>query len=466
MIDVIAIEGVDHSRRQLHMRFRVDDLRFATTYWYDDVDFAELERCYGEPFIEKVLFHIAAFEANKLASLQPRVLDLGPYAGHHTERFEQLWRTVFRHAWAQWRFENDLPNYAGPALASSPRTASCVAAVDVTPRGATEVLAFCGGGKDSLVALKLLDAAGIPYASYAYSSSIYGGAADQHARIARLLGQCGPTRQHRQWIHDDFLDSPVLELAGGGVRTLAAAETPASMFAAVPVLLQHGYRYMALAHEASANAGNLIWEATGEDVNHQWGKSLAAEQLLDAYLRDELLANGRYFSLLQPIHDPVIFHSLNRFPAEVELAHSCNVAKPWCQRCPKCAYVYLGYMAYLPAEVVERIFGDRLLDRPELRESFRLMMGAGSRTPFECIGQVDDTRLAFELCRRKGLRGAAIDAYADHVPRLDVEPILRRYFRVDRELTTIPRHIAAGVLPRMEQMARAAEEHVRGVLSS
>ena len=63
-----------------------------------------------------------------------------------------------------------------------------------------------------------------------------------------------------------------------------------------------------LSHEASANAANLEWN--GEPVNHQWGKSWAAETLLDHYVREHVLANVHYFSVLAPVHDEVIFELL------------------------------------------------------------------------------------------------------------------------------------------------------------
>jgi len=47
------------------------------------------------------------------------------------------------------------------------------------PEGEVELLAFCGGGKDSLVAMNLLERAGPPFATLAYSHSIYGAADHQ-----------------------------------------------------------------------------------------------------------------------------------------------------------------------------------------------------------------------------------------------------------------------------------------------
>src|SRR5690606_21285781 len=154
--------------------------------------------------------------------------------------------------------ENDRPDYAGPALAAPPVDAA-PAPIALEP-GDIDVLAFCGGGKDSLVMLGLLERGGVPYASLAYASSSYGRSGPQHALIDRLLDARAPVRRHRQWVLDDFMEAPVLALAPG-VRSLTAAETPSSVLAALPLALAGGYRTLALAHEASANAGNLVWDA-------------------------------------------------------------------------------------------------------------------------------------------------------------------------------------------------------------
>jgi len=126
----------------------VDDLAFSTSYWYDDVDFIELEARFGSEWMHRVYFHILAFEANKAASLAPEVIDLGPYADLVTDSFWELWETFFRHVWAVWRYENDLPDYrlprpaGGPALEARP--------VARARDGKSELLVLCGGGKDSL----------------------------------------------------------------------------------------------------------------------------------------------------------------------------------------------------------------------------------------------------------------------------------------------------------------------------
>lgn len=454
MVETVRLERIDRAGRQLALRFALDGQRFSASYWYD-IDLDALDSRYGAEAMERLWFHVAAFELNKLCSLAPAVVDFGRYARFATARFMDLWREVFRRVWAQWRYENNRPDYAGPAFASPP--AEAAAEPLVLEPGEVDVLAFCGGGKDSLVMLGLLERAGVAYASLAYATSSYGRSAPQHALIDRLLDARAPARRHKQWVFDDFMEAPVLPLAPG-VTSLAAAETPGSVFGALPLALAGGYRTLALAHEASANAGNLVWSATGEEINHQWGKSREAERLLNAYIREELVAGTAYVGLLQPIHDPVIFALLREDLDDVPLAHSCNERKPWCSRCPKCAYVYLGYAAYLPPEVTARVFSENLLDVPANQGHYRQMLGLAEHTPFECIGQIDETRLAFELCRRRGITGAAVDLYAAEVAPIDVHAIAARYLEVDDTLDTLPPALATAILPQMRAAAARARD--------
>lgn len=467
----LSLSSVGWSRHQLVLRFALrsadlGELLFQTVYWYPDIDLVELDQRFGRDFMERVHVHTALFEINKLASLRPHVLDLGPYAHHHTEALEDLWRTLFHKIWAQWRYQHDLPAAEPPAWASRP------VAAGATPRrrdrDAGEVLLFCGGGKDSLVAMKLLQRGGVPFASLAYSSSGYGVAAPQHQLIDGLLDHGAPRRRHRQRVLDDFFDAPVLQLYGAalGVRAVTAAETPSSIFGAVPILLAGGYPHAVLGNEASANTGNLIWDRTGEEVNHQWGKSVAAERLLDTYLRRELCQDLGVFSVLMPLHDVNIFALLRQDLDALPAAHSCNVRKPWCCRCAKCAYVWLGYRAHLPDAVVRALFPADLLEVEENHGFFHDMLGLGAHTPFECIGQIEESRLALRLCQARGLLGPRGLALCRRLPRLDVEAVLERFLRVDLDGARLPASIAAAVAPQMQAAAAEARARIRTTLAS
>lgn len=452
---------------QIVVTWSVERYVFTTTYWYD-FDLHELDAVLDGEQFERLLFHIALFEINKGASLRPELLDLGRWTPLLTPELAELWQTVLYNVWGQWRWEHNDPWYRGPAL--PPISASAAASAPASPSARTvdpgAALVFCGGGKDSLVALDLLERSGVPYSCFVYSSSIYGRAAEQHRLVGDLLRKATPQRVHRQWIYDDFADTPILDVWDATpVRSLTAAETPSSLFASLPVVLRHGYQNVVLAHERSANTGNVVWDVTGEDVNHQWGKSLAAEMLLDAYVRDHLVADFSYFSILQPVHDPVIFSMLRRRLDAVPFTHSCNVRKPWCRRCPKCAYVWVNYKAWLPWSTVDPLFdGENLLDAAENQIHFEQMLGLHDHTPFECIGQVAETRVAFAMARARGLTGRAMDTFSSRVPEQDWLAVAKPFLAVSGD-HRIPASLTAAVVDLMRDAAADARRYIDSIFA-
>jgi hypothetical protein len=451
---VLRLLEVQRARECIAATCGLDDLRFHFTVWYEDVDLDALAARHGDELLDRLAFHVAMFQINAACSLRPDALELGAYARFATPRLIELWRTVFRRVWAQWRWEHGLPDYAGPAFVDAPADPAPARPARVPP-GPVDWLVFCGGGKDSLVALKLFERGGLPFATLGYAHSIYGDAARQHALLDRVAAATARVRAERQWVTDDFLDAPIVALRPAlGVRSLLAAETPASVFAALPIALARGYRGLVVAHEHGANTGNLVWPEAGEEVNHQWGKGWEAERLLDAYVRGELLEGVRYFSVLQPVHDEVIFELLARDAALAPTTHSCNLQKPWCGACAKCAYVWLQMAAHLPPEVVDATFGDDLGERPENERWFRELFGLAEHTPFECVGGVAESRLALgQLAARRPL-GPRLARLAAEVGPLEL-PALARPLAGVGERHGMPPEVAARVLPQLEEAAAA-----------
>ena len=429
MTKLLSLESIQTRKHQLSARFSVDGYSFSTSYWFDTVDFNTLEERFGQAFMTRVNFHIAAFEINKLCSIRPDMIDWGDYSYLADREFWDLWTTILRNVWAQWRYENDDPDYFGPELRGEFATDPGI----TIERGNLhpKTLAFFGGGKDSLVAAKLLEDVDNPYDSLVYASSIYGNLNSQHQIISKLLDFCKPEQQHRQWIFDDFLDSPVINLGPETrSRTLTAAETPSSIFSSLPIVLSNDITEICLAHEKSSDTGQVTWDRTGEDVNHQWGKSYEAETFINEYIQKHILADFRYYSILKPIHDVLIFNLLRENEDLVRYTQSCNISKPWCRRCPKCLYVWVNYMAYLDVQLVDSIFGENLGNVPENLPIFRGLLGLTDQLPFECIGQYNETRLAFELCIAKGVQGVAFDMYKKKNIPFKLEEILEKYLGI------------------------------------
>lgn len=448
---VLRLVDIERAKDRLAITCSIDDLSFHISIWYQDVDFEALTREYGE-LIDRLVFHIAMFQINEVASLRPDAISLGKYAKYASPAFVELWRTVFKNVWAQWRWEHQLPAYIPDFLDANGTSAPPV----VGPTGPVELLAFCGGGKDSLVALKLLERAGLPFATLGYSHSIYGAAEPQHALLDKVAERTARVRAERQWIIDDFLDAPIVKLRPElGVKSITAAETPASVFAALPIALARGYRHLVLAHEASANSGNLTWDATGEEVNHQWGKSYQAERMLDQYVRAELCDVG-YWSVLQPIHDELIFELLSRDSALAPLTHSCNIAKPWCGTCAKCAYVWLQMSAHLAPEIVAATFPRDLGELAANERWFRELLGLAEHSPFECVGSPAEARLALALLPS---RGVLLSRLAAEVGAIDIAAIAKPFLGVGSQ-HAMPEHVAKQVLPILEDAARTAAARI------
>ena len=453
---VLRLLEIQRGRTCIAVTCALDQLRFQFTIWYEDVDLVELARVHGDALLDRLAFHVALFQINAVASLRPDVLELGAYALHANPRVVALWQTVFRKVWAQWRWEHDLPDYAGPRFVDAPALAPPPRPVSV-PAGPVELLAFCGGGKDSLVALKLLERGGLPFATLGYAHSIYGAAAPQHALLDRL-GAASAARSGRNDSGCSTTSSTRRSrgcVPSSASSTLLAAETPASVFAALPLALARGYRGLVVAHERSANAATSTWAATGEEVNHQWGKSWEAEQLLDHYVRTELLADVRYFSVLQPVHDEVIFELLARDAELAPLTHSCNVRKPWCGACAKCAYVWLQMAAHLPPAIVDATFGADLGERPDNDRWFRQLLGLAEHTPFECVGSPPEARLALALLAARRPLGPRLGALAAAVGPVDLAALARPLVVVDHR-HGMPPAVAAAVMPQLVAAAAAA----------
>lgn len=449
----LHLEEVTAEGAQFSARYRISGQKFHNTIWYDTVDFSRLRALFGSPVIDRIAFHIAAFEINKLCSLKPDVIDWGPGAGFVTPRFAQLWREIFRNVWAQWRFENDLPDYGGPAFAiTAPEAGSHAVSRDLSE---SRCLAFFAGGKDSLIAIEMLKRIGAAYDTLTYSTSFYGLAGNQHAMITDALPANSTGRAHRQWIYDDFLDSPVLDLSDtGGIRTLTAAETPSSVFESLPIALASGITGIVLAHERSADKGQVRWDESGEDVNHQWGKSHDAERLINRYIQDELLADVSYYSILKPIYDIAIFGALERVGEAVTRTHSCNIRKPWCMSCPKCLYVWLGYAAFLPRDRLVATFGDvNPLADPKAVFTFRQLVGLEDQLPFECIGEAEEAALLMRIVAARGFAGEVLEACGEALARLDIDRMLERYLSVDLSAASIPAEFRDGVERWMMQNA-------------
>jgi hypothetical protein len=445
-ISAIKIDKWKIHEHHVEIIYSADGFHFSTNIFYHDVSFSRLINKYSGSYIERIVAHIALFEGMKFCSLFPKYYDVSSIAKYLEPRVLDLFVRIYQGVFGQHWYENNITNYQQPEIISSEVLGGSEPQEILGDN--QSILTGCGGGKDSILAMKILEEAGIPFSSLQYSHSIYGKADFQHKLISQVVECVKPKEKHQISIYDNFTESPFLKIYFPENSGIIAPETPVSIFQSLIIMLDHGYHSLCLAHEKSANTGNLYWEELGKEVNHQWGKGLLAEQILNLFIQEHLLTNFAYFSILQPIYDFRIFQNFSKYPEFISKIHSCNIQKPWCYKCPKCAYVWLGLMAFSSVNIVEKVFKNNLFDDGDLISIFREMMGLGQHTPFECIGEVQETWLLMRKSLERGIRGRALDIFKEEIlsnPEINWEAIEGKYNHVYGAEHTIPDWIFARV---------------------
>ena len=163
-----------------------------------------------------------------------------------------------------------------------------------------------------------------------------------------------------------------------------------------------GKKYVALSNEASANESNV----DGENINHQYSKTIEFENDFREYSDKYLKGNVEYFSLLRPISELQIAKLFSELEEYHQIFKSCNVGSKsepwkWCCNCPKCLFVYTILSPFLYKEKLVNIFGEDLFTREDLLKTFVELCGYGETKPFECVGTYNEIRYSISEVIRK-----------------------------------------------------------------
>jgi hypothetical protein len=185
-----------------------------------------------------------------------------------------------------------------------------------------------------------------------------------------------------------------------------------SLYSIIGVLLAlvYNYKYVVMSNEQSADYGNV--EYLGNEVNHQWSKSVEFEGMLSSYIRQYISPDILYFSLLRPFTELRVVSEFVKFPKYFPVFSSCNnnfkiyaesnSQSRWCGHCPKCAFIFSMLAAYLSKEEVVQIFAKNLYEDEKLTGLYKELLGIKDVKPFECVGTPDEVKAAFYLAYKKG----------------------------------------------------------------
>jgi hypothetical protein len=248
-----------------------------------------------------------------------------------------------------------------------------------------------GGGKDSIVTLEAARRAGPPPILMSV------GAPAAFLRTVEVAGLEAVTVQRR-------LDPRLLELNRLGAYNGHVPVTAINSCLSVITAVVHGASAVILANERSASAPSFRWD--GVEVNHQWSKSWECEQWFRSVALREVASDLQYFSLLRPWSELAIARSFAAMPRYHRAFISCNRAylldndrrsPSWCGDCPKCRFVALALAPFLDRDSIVSIMGRDLLGDPAQTEGFAALLGLDADKPLECVGEIEESRVAMHL---------------------------------------------------------------------
>ena len=250
-------------------------------------------------------------------------------------------------------------------------------------------LVAMGGGKDSLVGLRLLQEAGVEVQPICVGGATLIGETVKAAGLPliRIGRQLAPELKE-------------LSRSGGWNGHVPITAINSAVLLCASIL--YGYQYIVFSNERSADEATLH-TAEGIPVNHQYSKSSVFEHDFREIVRATVSPDIEYFSILRPYSELGIVRRFCQMKEFHGVYSSCNrnfhlagsrIDGRWCLDCPKCRFAALSLALYLSPSQVTQMMGGDLLDQPNQSDGFRALCSLGRDKPFECVGEAGESRAA------------------------------------------------------------------------
>jgi len=242
-----------------------------------------------------------------------------------------------------------------------------------------------GGGKDSVVTIECLKAAGEDLVLFSLGDA---------QPIAACIAVAGLPfiRVTRR------LDPGLLKLNDGGALNGHVPITGILSAIVLACAVLSGFDAIAMSNEHSASAPNLTVD--GVAINHQFSKSLGFERYFADYIANHISPDIAYFSLLRQLSEIEIARRFSCHPQYFRCFRSCNTAfrqspaergRHWCCDCPKCRFVFLALAPFVAKSELISIFGRNMLDQEAQCDGFAALCGLREHKPFECVGEIAES---------------------------------------------------------------------------
>ena len=323
-----------------------------------------------------------------------------------------LMEQVYVHGLGEFAYRNGLSLHGRvrfPVAAQAPAPAAAAGLRE-------HALVAIGGGKDSLVSIEALRAAGVEQVvTWIGGSQLIRTCAERTGLPTLNIGRA--------------LAPALFEINRQGAYNGHIPVTAVNSAILVLAALLAGADQVVFSNERSASYGSLI-PGTGE-VNHQWSKGWAFERAFGEHVERTVAADLHYYSLLRPLSELAVARQFARNDHYDAHFSSCNrnfhilgekPAQRWCGLCPKCHFVFLALAPFMPKTRLVRIFGRNLLDDASQAPGFDALLEYQDHKPFECVGEGRESRAAMAaLAARADWREDALVArFAREIqPQLD-----------------------------------------------
>lgn len=324
----------------------------------------------------------------------PPILDLGRTVVRPGER--EFLRRYYRGGLGEYAYVNGL-DLGDLAVVGGAEEGPVAAAALAEPPAGGPLVPF-GGGIDSLVTTDVVTSVRTGTALYVNNT----GAAIERAAAATGL----PIVRTRRVIDPELIRLSRASAVLNGHVPITAILSAMAVLAAV----LRGRPEVVMSNEWSASRGNL--ELGGRVVNHQYSKSMEHEQAFRSVLQGALGREVDWYSFLRPFSELWVARRFAGLPQYHRVVHSCNRAfyldesqrlDRWCGRCDKCCFIDLVLSPFTPASTLGDIFdGREPLGDPSLLPVFRSLLGLSEDPkPFECVGDLDESRTAVTLAAER-----------------------------------------------------------------
>lgn len=447
LVEEVSLEDVSVNNDTIEFTYLIDGEPIRCSIRYNSIKFTDPAFKSTED-VKGFAVVLAVMYSMRFAAVLPARFNLYKYSRYINDELLALLKLVARRDWSEHRYQIGKLAYHHPEyiLNSSELGKDISYPIWSTAKveESVDVVLGSGSGKDSLLCSLILQAAEIKYDIVTYFDDHYGDHQTQETLFEQLTSRLKFRHQHGIYFNDEYykwlkhrlsktdIVARTKDYFGKSRFRYEGGETPLTIMAMIPIQIVYGIPFVALGHEKSADAPNLIEPELGEEVAHQWMKSISFEQLFSKLI-GRMFEGVNFFGLTKPIHDVKIFELLFELDNKLPYAtNSCNFQKPWCCRCEKCCYVFSGFCAYGDADKTIEAFGNNLFEMEENLPIWEELLGLKGYIAWECVGLPEETQLYFYKLYLRGVKGRAIALFEEKIlnPLMEKgEEHVKQYFQ-------------------------------------